>query len=200
MTTSESVDKIFPAFIKAQAEIGNPKKTKENTFFKAKYAELSDIIDMSKQVLHENGLCLIQSPEGNGQSITVTGRIIHTSGQWIEGAISLTPIKNDPQQAGSAITYARRYQISAMLNIAQEDDDGNASSQPAQKPVTIQTKNPETEKAIKDLTDWINIEPAVFSDVQKLWAEKQIAEKNLNGMKLAITKASDLQKAQKAGA
>jgi len=183
MTTSESVDKIFPAFIKAQAEIGNPKKTKENTFFKAKYAELSDIIDMSKQVLHENGLCLIQSPEGNGQSITVIGRIIHTSGQWIEGAISLTPIKNDPQQAGSAITYARRYQISAMLNIAQEDDDGNKASGKTQEG--------------KEISDAVKEAISLTSDINKYLAEGLFDHPtNVN----AVVKAGDIEKMRSAHA
>jgi len=183
MTTSESVDKIFPAFIKAQAEIGNPKKTKENTFFKAKYAELSDIIDMSKQVLLENGLCLIQSPEGNGQSITVTGRIIHTSGQWIEGAISLTPIKNDPQQAGSAITYARRYQISAMLNIAQEDDDGNKASGKTQEG--------------KEISDAVKEAISLTSDINKYLAEGLFDHPtNVN----AVVKAGDIEKMRSAHA
>ena len=183
MTTSESVDKIFPAFIKAQAEIGNPKKTKENTFFKAKYAELSDIIDMSKQVLLENGLCLIQSPEGNGQSITVTGRIIHTSGQWIEGAISLTPIKNDPQQAGSAITYARRYQISAMLNIAQEDDDGNKASGKTQEG--------------KEISDAVKEAISLTSDINKYLAEGLFDHPdNVR----AVVKAGDIEKMRSAHA
>jgi excinuclease UvrABC ATPase subunit len=42
---------------------------------------------------------------------------------------SLTPAKNDPQGQGSAITYMRRYALSAILGIAtEEDDDGNAAS------------------------------------------------------------------------
>lgn len=138
MITSEQVDKIFPALIKAQSEMGNAKKTTSNPFFKSKYADLAELIEVSKDTLIKNGLAIIQSPTGDGVKMSVTARIIHESGQWIEDAITLTPTKNDPQQAGSAITYARRYQLAALLNIAQEDDDGNTASG-KNEPVTVQT-------------------------------------------------------------
>ena len=128
MTTSENVDKIFPALIKAQSEMGKAKKTSNNPFFKSKYADLSEMIDVTKESLTANGMAVIQSPGGNGSQISVTARIIHESGQWIEDTLTLNATKNDPQQAGSAITYARRYQLAALFNIAQEDDDGNGSS------------------------------------------------------------------------
>ena len=128
MITSEQVDKIFPALIKAQSEMGNAKKTSNNPFFKSKYADLAEIIDVTKETLSANGLGIIQSPGGNGTQISVTARIIHTSGQWIEDTITLNATKSDPQQAGSAITYGRRYQQAALFNIAQEDDDGNTAS------------------------------------------------------------------------
>jgi hypothetical protein len=128
MTTSEQVDKIFQALVKAQSEMGKAKKVNDNHFFKSKYADLSELIEVSKDVLTSNGLAVIQSPGASGQAVTVTTRIIHSSGQWIEDAIALQAIKTDPQAIGSAITYARRYQLAALLNIAQEDDDGNSAS------------------------------------------------------------------------
>jgi len=136
MTTSENVDKIFPAFILAQSETAAAKKSSENPFFKSKYADLAEIIETAKPALIKNGLGIIQSPSGNGQAISVTCRIIHSSGQWIEDTITLTAVKSDPQAMGSAITYGRRYQLAALLNIAQEDDDGNNASGSAkgQKP------------------------------------------------------------------
>ena len=96
MITSEQVDKIFPALIKAQSEMGKAKKTSNNPFFKSKYADLAEIIDVTKDVLTANGLGIIQSPGGNGSQITVTARIIHISGQWIEDTLTLNATKNDP--------------------------------------------------------------------------------------------------------
>jgi len=61
--------------------------------------------------------------------------LVHTSGEWIKGTVKLTPVKNDPQGFSSAMTYARRICLSAVLGIATEDDDdGNAASEPKKKP------------------------------------------------------------------
>lgn len=125
MKTSEQVDKIYPALIKAQSEMGIAQKSCNNPFFKSKYADLSELINVTKKVLLDNKMALIQSPEGTETTASVNCRIIHESGQWLEGTITLPITKRDPQQAGSAITYARRYQLAAMFNIAQEDDDCN---------------------------------------------------------------------------
>lgn len=130
MTTSEKVDVIFPALIKAQSEMGNAKKSCDNPFYKSKYADLSELIDVTKKVLFSNKMAIIQSPEGTGNTASINCRIIHESGQWVEGTITLPLAKCDPQAAGSAITYGRRYQLAALFNIAQEDDDANDTLPP----------------------------------------------------------------------
>ena len=177
MTTSEQVDKIFPALIKAQSEMGNAKKTSANPFFKSKYADLAEIIEVSKVVLTSNGLGVIQSPGGNGTHVSVTARIIHTSGQWIEDTLTITPTKNDPQQAGSAITYARRYQLAALFNIAQEDDDGNTASG--------KNDDAEYDRLKSALIDHINA--GNFEHPENV--EKVIADRNIPMMKKAIESA-----------
>jgi hypothetical protein len=57
---------------------------------------------------------------------------MHTSGEWVEyGPLSVKPTKNDVQGAGSAITYAKRYALSAIFGItSDQDDDGNEDSKP----------------------------------------------------------------------
>jgi hypothetical protein len=55
--------------------------------------------------------------------------LMHSSGEWISGVLEIKPVKTDPQGIGSALTYARRYGLMAMIGIAPEDDDGNAASQ-----------------------------------------------------------------------
>lgn len=55
-------------------------------------------------------------------------RLIHAeSGQWISSMAVIPLPKNDPQGMGSAITYARRYSLCAMLGIVTEDDDGESA-------------------------------------------------------------------------
>lgn len=92
-----------------------------------KYADLSDVLAATKQVLDKNGLLLIQLPEimESGKQVLTT-RVVHAvSGEWIEGEIDLGGVI-DSQRLGSAITYARRYSASAVLRLATEEDDDGA--------------------------------------------------------------------------
>ena len=53
------------------------------------------------------------------------------SGEYIQATYQMPIAKvNDPQAVGSAITYARRYALGAILGLAiDEDDDANATIQ-----------------------------------------------------------------------
>ena len=138
MKTSDSTDKIFPAFIKAQAEFSRATKDKSNPFFKSKYADLNGYLDGSLPQLQANGLAVLQdtsAPE-EGNKISVSIRLIHTSGQWIESdKLTMTPTDMKPQTFGSCLTYLRRYNYSSFMSMGAEDDDGNrASKAPKAKP------------------------------------------------------------------
>jgi hypothetical protein len=126
---SEKIELLVKALIKAKASISPVAKTKENPFFKSKYADLGTIDEAVKGPLKDNGLVVVQTTEViSGQAVLVT-TLLHDSGQWIEGQYPLNPVKNDPQGLGSATTYARRYALSALLGvICDEDDDGNHAS------------------------------------------------------------------------
>lgn len=133
---SAEVDKIFAAVVALQSEINNPKKSKQGHGYK--YAELAQIIELSRDPLATNGLAVAQYCTAiDGQSYLVT-QMIHSSGQWLRGYYPLEKAGmravNDAQQMGAAMTYARRYNLAAMLGVAQEDDDaaslGNQRQQP----------------------------------------------------------------------
>ena len=122
---SAEVDKIFAAVVALQSEINNPKKSKQGHGYK--YAELAQIIELSREPLAINGLAVTQYCTAiEGQSYLVT-QMIHSSGQWLRGYYPLEKAGmravNDAQQMGAAMTYARRYNLAAMLGVAQEDDD-----------------------------------------------------------------------------
>ena len=122
---SAEVDKIFAAVVALQSEINNPKKSKQGHGYK--YAELAQIIELSREPLATNGLAVAQYCTAiDGQSYLVT-QMIHSSGQWLRGYYPLEKAGmravNDAQQMGAAMTYARRYNLAAMLGVAQEDDD-----------------------------------------------------------------------------
>lgn len=110
-----------------QGEIKNPTNTADNPFYKSKYSPLHEILNEIRPVMAKYGLSVIQSPGGNGKDISITTMLLHSSGEWIKfSPLIITAEKTTPQGAGSAITYGRRYTISALLGISSEnDDDGN---------------------------------------------------------------------------
>jgi hypothetical protein len=141
MRSSDTLTKISPALVNAINAIEGVKKGADNPFFKSKYANLESVIEAAHEALAANGLAVMQGPGPmDGNCITLTTRLIHESGEWIETDFSLPAGKMDPQAAGSAITYARRYSLMAMLNMPAVDDDGEASMPRSTKPG--EPKNP----------------------------------------------------------
>ena len=130
MEMSADISAWAPAFIEAQKSMGDVLKTKKNDHFKSKYAELADVLDAVREPLNNNGFSVIQpvSSEAGGAVVRITTVLMHKSGQWVRSTLSLRPVKADPQAAGSAITYGRRYGLMAMTGVAPEDDDGNQAS------------------------------------------------------------------------
>ncbi len=129
MKTSEQIDKLAEALALAQGEYSTVTPSGLNSHFsKSRYATLKDINTATRKALSKYGLAMVQSPWVRDGRTGVTGRLIHKSGQWIEDELSLKPQADTPQGAGSAITYARRYQKSGMLDVeGDHDDDGEAA-------------------------------------------------------------------------
>lgn len=122
---------IAAALFKFQQEVGKVKKDATNPFFKSKYATLSNVLEVIKEPLEKAKLVIAQSPNSQFNETVLVTKIIHVdSGELIESAYPLNPVKNDPQGIGSAITYARRYALVSMLCLDVDDDDGNAASKP----------------------------------------------------------------------
>jgi hypothetical protein len=175
MKTSDNVDKIIPAFIAFQAELPAVPKDSENPHFRNKYASLGAITEAMRPHLKNHGLGYMQyMAHTDGFQFMIT-RFVHTSGQWIEDdGYLLNPTKNDPQGMGSAVTYGRRYTISAFAGIiSEDDDDGNKASEPvkqAPKPVKPEPKTLE--------------EPDWFNDLGELNEKGKMAGKSIaDGMK-----------------
>lgn len=124
MKHSDELKNLAKALAKFQADIKDPARDKDNQYFKSKYVALDGLLDAVRPVLAANGLSFIQSPVSNGQDMGVATLLMHDSGEWIESdPFMLHAVKNDPQAGGSAITYARRYSLSAVLGVAWDDDD-----------------------------------------------------------------------------
>lgn len=117
------------AFVKLQSDIRPAIKDANNPAFRSKYADLGAVWEAIKEPLSRHGFSVIQSPDFDGDSMWLRTTVLHVSGERIEGRYPLRPVKQDPQGYGSALTYARRYSLSAMLGvISEEDDDGNSAS------------------------------------------------------------------------
>jgi len=132
MKTSDSISKISAAIVKAQGELNAVHKDGNNPHFRSKYATLDNIVESTRDTLRKHGLAVVQTfGETDGTYINLITTVLHESGEWISGVLTMRPTKSDPQSLGGASTYARRYCYSAILGIVtDEDDDGNASSQP----------------------------------------------------------------------
>ncbi|PGS69052.1 ERF family protein [Bacillus cereus] len=139
MRMSDSIKEIAAAFAKFQAEVNNPKNTAKNPQFGSKYAPLDVVINEIKSKLASQGLSFLQSTGSEGENVVIKTLITHESGEWIESEPLILPAyqvgkggsKNyTAQGCGSAITYGRRYSLTAMLGISSEDDDdGNHVSE-----------------------------------------------------------------------
>lgn len=128
---TETKANLFKGMFKFRTQLKQPKLDGDNPFFKSGYVTLEGVQKAVDEALKDTGLSYIQKVynDGNG-GVGVETVIMHEDGEALSsGPLSLRPTKNDPQGYGSAITYAKRYQLAAMFGISSDkDDDGNLSA------------------------------------------------------------------------
>ncbi|EAC6449906.1 ERF family protein [Listeria monocytogenes] len=130
MKMSESIIELSVALSKFQEKVEQPAKTAKNPFFNSSYVPLEKVISAVKKHAPDLGLSYIQIPLTEENKVGVKTILMHSSGEFVEfDPFMLSLDKNTAQGAGSALTYARRYTLSAAFGIASdEDDDGNDAS------------------------------------------------------------------------
>jgi hypothetical protein len=111
--------------------VGKISKDAKNPFFKSNYASLPHIITEISEPMEKAGLVIAQFPDGDG----LTTMLIHAdSGEYLSATYTLQVVRqNDPQAQGSALSYARRYGLTSVLNLAILDDDGEAAMKPVRQ-------------------------------------------------------------------
>jgi hypothetical protein len=158
MERSPSIQNLTQGLAKFHAMVGRISKDAKNPFFKSNYASLPHIITEVAEPLEKAGLILSQFPNGDG----LTTMLIHAeSGEFISATYTLQVVRqNDPQAQGSAISYARRYAITSVLNLAISDDDGEAAMRPVrQAPAPSTSKTPPTEAQFAGIVQYLNGTP-----------------------------------------
>src|SRR3954462_8305932 len=107
---------LHDALLLVQKNIPTLQKDGVNPHFKNTYITLNTLLDSILPLLNENGIVLLQSPSVvDGQPALKTELLHVTTGQTIISEMLLVLGKQDPQGQGSAITYARRYSLMAIL-------------------------------------------------------------------------------------
>jgi hypothetical protein len=128
LRTSETSAALVAALVKAQRLIQPAVKDSVNPHLRNKYADLASVMGACLPHLSAHNLAVVQVPRVENGWCIVTTRLAHESGEWMENDLALPIAKQDAQGIGSAITYGRRYGLSAMVGVVQDDDDGNEAS------------------------------------------------------------------------
>jgi hypothetical protein len=132
---SDSTVAISAALVACQGALRPALKDANNPVFKTRYADLASVMEAIREPMLENGLAIQhQQLPGEAGRLVLRTVLRHKSGEFL-ASVAVVPLsKQDAQGMGSALTYARRYGVAAMLGVVQDDDDGNAASTPQAKP------------------------------------------------------------------
>ena len=127
MKRSENISQLAASLAKAQGAVDNAVKNKKNPHFRSSYADLSAVLDVVRKPMAANGLCVVHDVNKDESSRVMTTTLLHESGEWLSVHARATPKDGGPQAIGSIMTYLRRYTISSLLSVSQQDDDGNSA-------------------------------------------------------------------------
>jgi len=171
---------IAAALIAAQQAFGQVIKNKRVSVgqYSYTYATLGDTLDAVMPALHENGLAILQPMESRDGTPGVITRLLHTSGETLDGWTPIITAGGGAQAFGSGISYARRYGLTALLCLAAEDDDGKAASTPPPKLKTERTAE-----------EWVDLKSGELAEKPSKSAElhaKQDAMKRIHALRAKL--------------
>lgn len=156
MERSPSIQNLTQGLAKFHAMVGRISKDAKNPFFKSNYASLPHIITEISEPMEKAGLVIAQFPDGDG----LTTMLIHAdSGEYLSATYTLQVVRqNDPQAQGSALSYARRYGLTSVLNLAISDDDAEAAMKPLRQ-APAPAKVAPTEAQFAGIVQYLNGTP-----------------------------------------
>lgn len=159
--TSETIINLSKALVETQKELKQPLKDAKNPFFKSEYVPLENVAEAITESATKHGLAFSQYATTTETGNVSVGTIVfHESGEFIEfPPLILKPENTKPQSIGSAITYAKRYSLSAVFGITSDkDDDGNKANENGESQKQQQKRNQKQAQ---------NNEPDVHAIVEK---------------------------------
>lgn len=128
---SAEIGEIASALASAQAELSPAAKNAQNPHLKNRYADIAAVYEAIRETLPKHGLSVSQIIMPHESKARVRTLLMHKSGQWLASECLMPLDRNGgPQGMGSAITYARRYSLSAIVGVVSEDDDDAEAAQP----------------------------------------------------------------------
>ena len=133
---SNDITQLAKAMLAVQKQLNPATKDATNPYTRSRYATLNAVMDACKTALLDNGIWLTQItvPSEPG-TIALLTKLTHAETGQYQASVTVLPLqKPDCQGAGSAITYARRYALTAMLGIVTEDDDDGESAKLPPRP------------------------------------------------------------------
>lgn len=182
MNRSESIAKLASAMCKAQTKVGIALKNAVNPHLKNRYADLGAVWDAVSSALQENSLSVLQmpSPSDDGK-LHMETVLMHESGEFVSSVMVMPLSKQDPQGYGSALTYARRYALAALMGVTQDDDDGART--------VASEKRSEAQEACDRIAECKTME-----ELQTVFAESYPAVKGNKGAADMVVAAKDAKK------
>jgi hypothetical protein len=122
---------LAQAMLDFRVNVDSVTKDSTNPFFNSGYTSYNAVRETINPTLDMLGIVVIQAPmilEGI-DVLNTKVYMAHNPSDFICSNIRLLMPKNDMQQLGGAITYAKRYSLVSLFGLAEEDDDGNKASE-----------------------------------------------------------------------
>lgn len=164
----ENLAKALVAFQKELPKIGKDKtvsvRTQGGGNYSYSYADLASLTHTVLPLLVKHGLAFTTAGNATEAGYELRAMLLHESGEYITGSLPI--YGRQPQEIGSAITYARRYLLGCMTGVVTEDDDdANAAVHAERTPAKDWDAVADTAESLTAL-----------EDLQELWRREDVGK------------------------
>lgn len=168
----ESKKTLQAQLLELRKNINNPVKNANNPFFRSKYVDLNEVLDVISKALPD-GLSFVQPTRVTDTGVTILDLEFFTDNE--SKVVSSIPViemdggkTNRLQMYGQSLTYLRRYQLVTYLGLGAEDNDGNTPQQQGNKPQQrITPQAPQQDKNTKLLADQLKKKTTQLAELRK---------------------------------